>query len=136
MRLKKQVAVKRGRVTNPTGKGGFKDHPEAICRDGAAKSKGRQFQMRLRDWLEETCDDGLTRDEKFLAYVEDIAASGGKSSLDAIKLLWEYAHGKPVQRNELTGADGKDLLSGPSLSEFAAKMGGRVIPAEPGKDVT
>lgn len=104
---------------------GFAAHPENICRDGAAKSKGRQLQNLFREWVEATPDgDDKPRINKFLEYLEDIASAANKQSVEAIKLILERAYGKPMQ--PITGD--LNVTATMSLSESAALMNGRVIP--------
>lgn len=95
------MAVEKQRTVNGKAKhkmpGGFRDHPENICRDGAAKSKGRQFQIELRRWLEAAREDGTCLNDEFRDYLSQIAAAGTKQSIDAIEMLWNRAYGKPAQ---------------------------------------
>ena len=112
------MAKRKGINTNPKGKGGFGDHPERICRNGALKSKGREFQAIVREWLEAVPDGGdNTRIGTLLDYLWDIASAANKQSLDAIKLLLDRGYGKPSQAVELSGPDG-----GPTDIHYDARI--------------
>jgi len=96
--LCKQAKPKTGKNNNPTGKGGLGEHPERICRDGAAMSKGKQISNRFREWLE-SVPDGMDKPrlDTLLDYLWDIASAANKQSVEAIKLLMDRAYGRPVQ---------------------------------------
>ncbi len=38
--------------------------------------------------------------------------------MKAIEHIWAYIDGKPVQRQEITGADGKDLIPDPETKRL------------------
>ena len=90
-------------ATHSPNRGSFVKGDPRICHDGAAKSKGKQFQVKLREMLERVVD-GSSLNDKFVEYLEDIASAANKQSVDAIKLLWDRAYGKSPQ--PLTDSDG------------------------------
>lgn len=61
-------------------------------------------------------------DIQLVKKVMKMALSDGNEQM--IKLIWGYLDGMPVSKTELTGKDGKDLLSEPSekIKELAAKL--------------
>lgn len=81
-----------------------------IYRAGDAKSKGRQFQIVVREWLEAgaemSSEPGKSRVQCLLDLLWDKAMAGDRDSLTAAQLLLDRAYGKPQQAVELTGAGG------------------------------
>jgi len=96
-------------VPNPTGKGGFQDHPELINRGGRTKNEQRfgywlQFfkNMTVREFLD--YEKSKNNDEMFVA--EAIAYDRVKKSrkeLSEYKDLADRTEGKAVETNKIIG---------------------------------
>ena len=109
--VKDKLTSKQVNPPNPTGRGGFKDNPQNISRDGRPKNR-----QRISWWMEEFLD----MDEKdFLAWKSEgqpvaavlahTAVFNSRKDLMERKEVTDRTEGKPVSRTELTGKDGKDL---------------------------
>lgn len=88
---------------NPTGKGGFGDHPEHRNNDGKPKT-GQSLTDIAKKYL-----DGqygkigkLTRKDLFIARCYDLAIHGNHSFA---RLFWNYIDGMPVQKAEISTPD-------------------------------
>jgi len=97
------------KVTNPTGKGGFQDHPELINYGGRPKNEQRfgywlQFfkNMTVREFLD--YEKSRNNDDMFVA--EAIAYDRVKKSrkeLSEYKDLADRTEGKAVETNKIIG---------------------------------
>ncbi len=81
------------------------------ARSGAGR-KSKHDEDDLRKRLAKACKEGKIDqlDIVFSKLVEDAKSTSFKTRHEARKLLLAYIYGKPVERQELTGKDGKDLL--------------------------
>jgi len=79
-------------------------------------------RSQLEAWLYADVGDGTTRDDKFLAYLEDIAAAGTKFSIDAIALVWKYAKRLPPTDSKLT-------VEAAGISDTVARLNGDLTAA-------
>lgn len=110
---------------NPTGKGGFGDHPENRSDGGWNKEMVFSFQYRrfmnmpvkeLESWLAKS-KDTMTVVEH-LAYKRVLAA---KDSLPDVKELTDRTEGKAMQSIEHTGKDG-DAIETATTVTFIPKQ--------------
>ena len=95
---------------NKTGKGGFKDHPENINKNGTGRGalKGTTIIDYMRIILNGDEDTIPDNPRKELAKIL-IKKAKDEDKIDALKTIIQYDHGMPKQALELTGADGEDL---------------------------
>jgi len=85
-----------------------KDDPR-INRAGR-KPAGESMAEKLRAYLERVDPaTGVSANDEFADYLRQIAAVGTRQSVEAIKLLWERAYGKPMQAVEMSGPGGAAL---------------------------
>lgn len=99
---------KTGTGNNPTGKGGFQDHPELINRDGAPR-KGESLTEGFRQYLEGTDEitvNGVPQQIKrralFIRTAFHEAVQNRKSW--AYRLIMNYVEGMPIQKLNMSGA--------------------------------
>ena len=85
---------------------GFAAHPENINRKGRPK-KGNTLTDIMREVMEEELPSGKMRKEAFVRKVLELAYDGNEQM---IKLVWNYLEGMPLQKNELSGPNGKELF--------------------------
>lgn len=69
--------------------------------------KGLTLTDIAKDILEETLPSGVTRKEALMRKIATLAYDGNETM---IKMIWNYVDGMPTQRNELTGADGNEIV--------------------------
>jgi hypothetical protein len=81
---------------------GFAAHPENINRNGRPP-KGHSITETIRAMMDEKPEIKKALGAKIL----QMAVEG---DITAIKTLWNYIDGMPVQKQELTGADGQPIL--------------------------
>jgi len=84
---------------------------------------------KLRAYLERV--DPATKvsaNDEFTDYLRQIAAAGTRQSVEAIKLLWERAYGKPQMAVEMSGPGGAALTL--SIPELIDRQAARVIPGK------
>jgi hypothetical protein len=81
------------------------------ARNGAGR-KSKPAEDDLRKRLKKACKDGKIDylDEVFRKLVSDAVSTSTKTRQEARKLLLAYLYGRPVERHEVTGEDGKDLV--------------------------
>lgn len=81
------------------------------ARSGAGRKTKRDEDDLLRR-LKTACKRGKEDllDEVFRKLVEDATSTSQKTRSEARKLLLAYIYGRPVERQEVSGADGKDLF--------------------------
>lgn len=86
---------------NPTGKGGFGDHPEHRNDDGRPE-KGQSLADLAKKYLDEKYGKKgkLTRKELFIARCYNLAIKGDYSFA---RLIWNHIDGMPVQKQVLAG---------------------------------
>ncbi len=135
----------KGMNRNPTGKGGFQDHPELRSPGGWKKESTYEYWLKFfknLPWKE------------FQNYKKDnlnMAALGAytrvKRSLDSIQEYKEVAdrtEGKPIQVTEVSGRNGGDLsvrwndgsnytLHAPTASAEASQLQGQVLGSSDGE---
>ena len=77
-----------------------------------AGRKSKAVEDDLRKRLKKACKDGKQDllDEMFKLLVRDTISPSAKTRHAARTLLLAYIYGKPVERHEVTGEDGKDLV--------------------------
>lgn len=100
---------------NPTGKGGFKEHPELINKNGRPKRK--TITEYIIDELDKKLPSGITGHENMARLIISMAFGkrdkNGKIILkqdkDIVKEMWHYLDGMPKQKLEHTGADDEPL---------------------------
>ena len=97
-----QVNSKSSYNRNPEGKGGFRDHPELINRNGPPR-KQLLLTQKLLTMLEEK-PELLTA---LAGTLLELALK--KKDLAAIKEITDRIEGKAIQRSEITGEDGEPL---------------------------
>lgn len=69
--------------------------------------KGMTLTDIAKEILEEELPSGVTRKEALMRKIATLAYDGNETM---IKMIWNYVDGMPTQRNEVTGADGKELV--------------------------
>lgn len=114
---------KKGKVNNPTGKGGIKKGEVRNPRGNPGIM--REVRENVSAMLAEAMQDKVTGCDMLVT-----AIVGGVKAGDSRwgKIACEYRWGKPVQRMELTGKDGAplipaDRLSDDELAEIAKGIG-------------
>ena len=85
------MAFKKGEVTNPNGR---------------PKGKPNKTTVEIREAYQRLVEDNLTNMSLWLA---DVAADNPEKAMDLMLKLSEYMIPK-LARQEVTGADGKDLF--------------------------
>lgn len=85
---------------------GFALNPENINRNGRPK-KGLTLTDIAKEILEEELPSGMTRKEALMRKISTLAYEGNETM---IKMIWNYVDGMPTQKQEISGADGKDLV--------------------------
>lgn len=90
-------------IPNPTGKGGFREHPELINREGRPKRK------TLTELIHAKLDDTPEAWNAIVGMVlEKLIKEKDK---DVLKTFWQYTDGMPKQTTDITSAGEKiDLL--------------------------
>ena len=69
--------------------------------------KGMTLTDIAKQILEEELPTGVTRKEALMRKIATLAYEGNETM---IKMIWNYVDGMPTQRNEVTGANGKELI--------------------------
>lgn len=100
---------------NPTGKGGFREHPELINRDGRPKNEQRfgywlQFFKNLT--INELVNYSKIKKLEDMFVAEAIAYERvvkARTDLDEYKDLANRTEGLPIRRQEITGKDGEAI---------------------------
>lgn len=88
--------------------------PGNVANPNGRPKKGMTLTDLMRDFLETTpTGQQLSYKDAFIRKVYKLAMEDGSES--AIRLIWNYIDGMPVQKNELGGVDGKDLFPQPIL---------------------
>lgn len=99
-------------VPNPTGKGGFKDHPELINAGGRPK-ESPLYWMNQYGALSNAEFSALVKSDQDNLSVNQVLAiahiAGAGSKLDNRKDLFNRIDGMPTQKTELTGANGNPV---------------------------
>lgn len=97
-------------ITNKNGNQLVRDENgrvvSGVLNPNGRPKKGMTLTDVTREILEEELPDGRSRKEALMRKVATLAYEGNETM---IKLIWNYIDGLPVQRNEITGKDGKDL---------------------------
>lgn len=97
-----QVNSKSSYNRNPEGKGGFRDHPEFINRNGPPRK-----QLLLTQKLLTMLDEKPELLTALAGTLLELALK--KKDLAAIKEITDRIEGKAIQRSEITGEDGEPL---------------------------
>ncbi len=86
-------------MANPTGRGGFRDHPENICQNPGGRPKRKPISDALREVLEAPAHEGvaLTNAQMVARQMVSLAIGG---DVQAAKLILGYTEGLPTQRVE------------------------------------
>lgn len=100
------VVVEAEKQQNNNGLTGFQLHPENINRNGRPP-KGHSITETIKAMMDEKPEIKKALGGKILK----MALEDG--DMAAIRLLWNYIDGMPVQKNEVGGIDGKDLFPQP-----------------------
>lgn len=110
-----QAEVKRDMNLNPTGKGGFADHPENINFGGRPKNP-QSFTWWMNNFKEMSVTDFLAWAKNTPNSERTVAADlayqrvlNSRNQLDEFKEVANRTEGMPLRRQELTGADGGSI---------------------------
>ena len=105
--------TKRSKTTENKKKTGFALNPEGINRNGRPRL-GEDLTSLMREYLS-TTEPGHVKTRK-QEFIEKVAKLGYDGDMNAIKLIWNYLEGMPVQRNELSGIAGQPIEISTKLS--------------------
>ena len=77
---------------------GFQKHPDNINRNGRPR-KGETITDLVKEYLRKEVPDGKKLTYKDL-FVKKVLEKAYKGDMQAIKLLWNYIDGMPLQKTE------------------------------------